>query len=110
MTANLFQRLDALARNLRWSWHRDSQRLFAAIDPLLWQATNHNPIRVMRLLSPERREALARDERFARHLDRCERELKEYLSARTWFDRSMKTGSRKPVVAYFCSEFAVHES
>ena len=50
------------------------------------------------------------DESLLSHLKQCEDELKEYLSAKTWFDRSVKTGSRKPLIAYFCAEFAVHES
>ena len=84
--------------------------MFAAMDPAFWRATNQNPLKTMRLLTPERREALAGDERFIAHLTRCENELKDYLGAKTWFDRTVKTGGKKPLVAYFCSEFAVHES
>src|SRR4051812_46737285 len=106
MTSPLFQRLDALARNLRWTWHPDSQRLFAAMDPQLFRATNHNPLKTIRLLSPERREALENDPRFADHLARCEAELKEYLGTKTWFQRTQSRGAAKPLVAYFCAEFA----
>src|SRR3954447_15501154 len=110
MKPDLFSRLDALARNLRWAWHPDTQRLFAATDPQLFRATNHNPLKTMRLLAPERRDALMRDERFAEHLTRCEDDLKKYLGAKTWFDRTQKTGAKRPLIAYFCAEFAVHES
>src|SRR5438094_4596054 len=110
MKPDLFARLDALARNLRWAWHSDSQRLFAGVDPALFRATNHNPLKTMRQLRPERREALLHDARFEAHLARCENELKQYLAAKTWFDRSVKTGATKPLIAYFCAEFAVHES
>src|SRR5207302_4641468 len=78
MKSNLFHRLTILARNLRWAWHPDTQRLFAAMDPLLWRATNHHPLKTVRLLSLARREALTRDPRFGEHLARCERELKDY--------------------------------
>src|SRR2546421_2811056 len=105
MKPDLFARLDALARNLRWAWHPDSQRLFAAMDPALFRATNHNPLKTIRLLRPERREALMHDPQFESHLMRCENELKQYLGAKTWFDRSMKPGARKPLIAYFCAEF-----
>ena len=110
MKPNLFERLTALARNLRWAWHPDSQRLFGAMDPALWRATNQNPLKTLRLLSPERRDALQNDKRFEQHLGRCEGELKDYLGARTWFDQSVKIAGRKPLIAYFCAEFAVHES
>ena len=110
MKPTLFHRLHALARNLRWAWHPDTQRLFAAMDPPLWRATNQNPLKTIRLLSPERRDALLRDSQFISHLERCERELKDYLAEKTWFDRSAKAGKTKPLIAYFCAEFAVHES
>src|SRR4051812_46342747 len=110
MKTDIFTRLTTLARNLRWAWHPDSQRLFAAMDPLLWRATNQNPLKTMRLLSPERREALSQDAPFAEHLARCEKELRDYLAARTWFDRTQRGAKRKPLIAYFCAEFAVHES
>src|SRR5438045_3694819 len=94
MVSNLFPRLDALARNLRWAWHPDSQRLFAALDPALFSATNHNPLKTMRLLRPERREALLHDPHFERHLGRCENELRQYLGAKTWFDRLAPAATR----------------
>jgi starch phosphorylase len=31
--------LGELASNLRWSWHRPTQELFASIDPQRWAAT-----------------------------------------------------------------------
>jgi starch phosphorylase len=70
---DVFAPLDRLARNLWWSWNGDAIRLFAAMDPNLWDATHHNPLRTMRLLAPERRDALHQDSRFAAHLDRVER-------------------------------------
>src|SRR5581483_10344491 len=73
-------------------------------------ATNQNPLKMLRLLSPERRETLAKDSEFEQHLSSCEKELKDYLSARTWFDRSAKSSGKRPLIAYFCAEFAVHES
>src|SRR4051812_22734347 len=116
--SGLFLRLDALARNHWWTWNPDAQNLFASMDPPLWRATHHNPIKTLRLLAPERRDAIENDARFAEHLDRVERDLKRYLGTRTWFEktRAGKPGNGKPrngkppLVAYFCAEFAVHES
>src|SRR4051812_15746228 len=105
-----FPRLDRLARNLWWTWNPDAQRLFAATDPALWRATNHNPLRTIKLLPPERRDALQRDVAFANQLDLCEAELRRYLVTRPWFDRAAKGDDRDLLVAYFCAEFAVHES
>src|SRR5262245_15308570 len=110
MKAKLFPRLDRLARNLWWTWQPDAHHLFASMDPPLWHATNHNPLKTMRMLAPERRDAIANDEDFNNRLGRCERELDGYLKSRTWFDRNAKARDRDLLVAYFCAEYAVHES
>src|SRR5687768_18521626 len=104
------QRLRTLALNLHWTWSPDAQRLFASLDPPLWRATHHNPVRTMNLLAPERREMLDSDNAFLDHLARCERDLKHYLETRTWFDRRQRKSSKPdPLIAYLCMEFAVHE-
>jgi starch phosphorylase len=110
---DVFQRVETLARNLWWSWNSEPQRLFAALDPVAWDATNHNPIRVLRSLPAERRRTLAEDEEFVRSLASCERELLRYLKSRTWFDRRATgaTARRETLrIAYFSAEFAIHES
>src|SRR6476620_5909261 len=86
--ADVLSRLDAIARNLWWSWQPDAQRLFASLDPRLWEATHHNPIKTIRLLNPERREMLDDDAGFLAHLDRVEKALKRYMTARTWFAKN----------------------
>src|SRR3954454_13549808 len=88
------------------------------MDPALWRATHHNPIQNLLLLASERRDAIENDARFAEHLDRVERDLKRYLGTRTWFEKTRAAKPRNgqprngkpPLVAYFCAEFAVHES
>ena len=104
---DLLTRVLSLAENLWWSWNAESQRLFASLDPALWKATGHNPIKTLKLLPPERREALAKDAGFAAQLKRCEQQLAEYLKTPTWFERTQR--KHKLQVAYFCAEFAVHE-
>jgi glycogen phosphorylase len=106
-------RLKKLAMNLWWTWNQAAQNLFAATDPPLWRATHQSPLKTLNRLSAERREDLSNDEVFAQRLSACERELHGYLKARTWFDRSAgaaRRGGKPPLVAYFCAEFALHES
>jgi starch phosphorylase len=106
----ILQRVRALAMNLHWTWSADAQRLFAALDPALWAALNHNPLKTLEMLPAERRERLCENERFAELLERCERDLRDYLRARMWFARTARPRDRRLLVAYFCSEFAIHES
>src|SRR5688500_4601854 len=63
---------------------------------------------MLRLLAPERRAAIETDARFATHLARVEAQLHEYLNTPTWFDTSGK--DHNLLIAYFCAEYAVHES
>lgn len=109
--SDVFTRVANLARNLWWTWNPDAQQLFESMDPPLWVATRRSPLRTLRLLSPERRAWVSRDPLFAEHLARVERSLKDYLSARTWFDRTHGREARgRMLAAYFCAEFAIHES
>ena len=39
--------LGELAINLRWSWHRPTQELFASVDPARWAATRHDPLKLL---------------------------------------------------------------
>ncbi|MBK9128712.1 MAG: alpha-glucan family phosphorylase [Phycisphaerales bacterium] len=109
-TSDIFTRVATVARNLWWSWNPDAQRLFAALDPPLWEASGHNPLRVLELLSPERRETLAGDERFTALLADVEQQLAAYLGARTWLARRGTARQKRARIAYFCAEFALHES
>jgi starch phosphorylase len=107
--SDLFDRVRQLATNLHWSWSQDAQRLFAALHPALWDATNHDPLATLAKLPAERREELAGDRRFGALLETCESELARYLRAPGWFGRA-HAKDRRLWVAYFCSEFAIHES
>ena len=106
---DVFTRIEALARNLWWTWNAAPQRLFAALDPVIWHATGHNPIETLAQLAPHRREAIAGDPAFGEHLKQCERELREYLRAKTWFQRTATPKEKRLRVAYFCAEYGLHE-
>ena len=48
--AHLPDRLSALGRlsiNLRWSWDKPTQDLFASIDPQLWQQSGQDPVALL---------------------------------------------------------------
>lgn len=102
--------LAALATNLSWSWNREARALFRSIDPPLWRETRHNPIALLREVSPSRLERLARDTRFLERYDR----LMEWMATDrrregTWFARRYPELVTRPI-AYFCAEFGLHSS
>ena len=108
--ADVFERLEALADNLSWTWDWEAQRLFASLEPREWEATQHSPHRTLQRLSAERREVLLEDPQFEARVDACERSLASYLLARTWFRRTARGRQKRLQVAYFCAEYALHES
>lgn len=109
--AHLPERLSALGRlstNLRWSWDKPTQDLFASIDPQLWRLTGQDPVALLGAVTPARLDELADDESFRTTLDQLAADLDNYLSRPMWFqeqDRAaMPTG-----IAYFSMEFGVAE-
>src|SRR5450755_4041057 len=43
--------LQRLARDLRWTWHREAASLFRDLDPEGWEASGHNPEWLLQQLS-----------------------------------------------------------
>lgn len=106
----LVKRLHALALDLRWTWCPATQRAFAAVDPREWEATQHAPLEVLRRVSAARLEACAEDPAFGKLLEAAEAAREAYYGATTWWDRKKRAKAPRARIAYFCSEFAIHES
>ena len=97
--------LGELAINLRWSWHRETQELFKAVDPTRWEASGHDPIRLLGSLEPDRLTALSADRRFLRQLATVYADLEEYVSGPRWYQG---LGDDAPAqIAYFSPEFGI---
>ena len=47
-------RLEELAVDLWWSWHPEARAVFRRLDYTLWRATAHNPVRMLRLIPPDK--------------------------------------------------------
>jgi starch phosphorylase len=101
--------LQTLAYNLWWCWHADAVALFRRINPDLFEALDHSPIRLINATDQARFEALAADEAFLAHLDRVAAALDTYLKAPTWFQAEYPDAGATQV-AYFSAEFGIHES
>lgn len=101
--------LGDLAINLRWSWHPETQDLFRAIDPELWESTNQDPVRLLGSVGSERLEELASDRKFLKLLDIARTDLDEYLTGDRWYQKHGRDdGSTPPAsIAYFSPEFGI---
>lgn len=103
-------RLQELASNLWWSWHPDARRLFEAIDPTLWRLTQHNPVKLLHDLKPDRIDSLGKDPVFVRQYSAVLKTYDEYMDARgTWFATRYPTLS-SCTIAYFSAELGLHSS
>ncbi len=103
--------LGQLSTNLRWSWDRYTQELFASIDPELWHRIGRDPVALLGEVNPGRLDELAADNGFLERLDRLSADLNEYLTRPLWYqdlqahsDLVLPTG-----IGYFSMEFGVAE-
>lgn len=112
--------LEELASNLRWSWHKPTRDLFAAIDPELWEEVEHNPHALLRQVGAARLAQLAEDGPFREALAIEHADLMRYLQQNLWYqdtvgdgpeaDADQARGDRDPVAAYFSMEFGITPS
>ncbi len=104
------ERLRELAYNLRWSWDYETLELFRRLDLNQWEASGHNPVRMLGMLPQETLQEAANDDSFLSHLGRVLDQFDEYMDSRkSWFRR---THGRPEdfSVAYFSMEFGISES
>ena len=102
--------LRELAMNLWWSWNEIARRPFAALDPVLWHATKHSPLATLVHAGPATIEAACAEPGFRLALADARAALTEAMSARTWWDDAHAKAKPGTQIAYFCSEYAIHES
>lgn len=103
-------RLRDLAKNLYWAWHPDILRVFRDLDPQLWRIVNHNPTEFLSRLADQVVQEKAAELAIECRLTKAFHHLQSYLQAeRVWGAWHAGVLRARPV-AYFCSEFGLHES
>lgn len=103
-------RLQELAYNLWWSWNPDARALFRHLDMTLWRNTQHNPVQMLKEISPERLQEAAKDSLFNRYYNKVTMSLdRDLTNGHTWFQQ--KHGNLDDFrVGYFSAEFGLHNS
>jgi starch phosphorylase len=105
--------LEQLSVNLRWSWDKPTQDLFASIDPALWERCSADPVALLGAVTPQRLDELAVHQQFLERLDRLADDLRDYLTRPLWYQERVADGSlgtSPPTrIAYFSMEFGVSE-
>ncbi len=101
--------LEEIARNYWWCWNYEAIELFQSIDIDRWHRFNHNPVRLLADLEPERLEELAHDDNFLIKMQTVYIDLQDYLSSNTYY-KKITGGKDHNLIAYFSAEFGIHES
>jgi starch phosphorylase len=103
-------RLEALARDLWWSWTPPARHVFRQLDYALWRMTAHNPVRMLQLLTPEALERAISNPEWLANYDAAVARLDALQTSRsTWCHREHPELTDKRI-AYFSAEFALHQS
>ncbi len=103
-------RLIELAFNLWWSWQPDALELFKQIDEALWQDCYHNPVKFIRQVKRKALNAAIHSKRCLDMYDRVMAAFDTYMKpAGTWYTQKYPAQA-KHLIAYFSTEFGLHES
>ena len=98
--------LGVLAGNLRWSWHPETQDVFRAVNPELWESTGRDPVRLLGAVGRARLDELSTDESFVEMLRAAAQDLDDYLGGERWYARGAGDDAPRSI-AYFSPEFGI---
>jgi len=103
-------RLHELAVDLWWSWDLTAREVFRRLDYPLWRRTDHNPVRMLQQITPERLEHATADPRFLQAYDAAvaRRDQAKGFVHPWWREHGHAVNGG--TIAYFSAEFALHQS
>ena len=100
--------LSKIAYNIWFGWNQDALELFETLDPDLWKKVGSNPVMMLNRLKKEKLEYRSTNKDFVAALDSVENQLESYLTGDKWFHT--QSDNRSDYIAYFSTEFCLHES
>jgi glycogen phosphorylase len=104
------EKLAKLASNYWWSWQPEVTTIFREIAPVRWSQLAHNPVALLKELTPDQVEQRCREEVLHSRINGAYRRWLEYMeSVETWGSTHAGILGQRPA-AYFSAEFGIHES
>ena len=98
--------LGRLARNLRWSWHKPTEDLFAELSPHAWETVHGDPVKLLGSLTREEIQQISQDPDLVARIRALDADLETYLSEPHWYQRTQ--GDDAPAaIAYFSAEYGI---
>ncbi len=106
------QPLARLSWNYWWSWAPDGESCFRDLDPVTWEACEHNPRLLLTRISEYRLAEMATDPVYLERVAKLANAFDRYLAEeKSWSNAAADTTiTREHPVAYFCAEYGVHNS
>jgi starch phosphorylase len=104
------QPLERLAWNYWWSWSRDGNSVFRALDAELWEECEQNPRLLLSRVSEYRLAQMATDPVYIERVAALAEQLDRYLAVGPDTLPLKVAITEKHPIAYFCAEYGVHNS
>jgi starch phosphorylase len=101
-----------LAHDLWWTWHPEAVELFTRLDRELWEATGHNPVKMLGMVDQHLLDRVANDQSYLHALSLVHARFKHHHERKSWFQRThagLTAGDEPMRVAYFSAEFGLTE-
>ncbi|MCC6201421.1 MAG: alpha-glucan family phosphorylase [Gammaproteobacteria bacterium] len=103
-------RLEELAMDLSYSWNRRIRELYAGLDRELWDACGHNPKVFLRRVSQQRLNEAAASTNYRQEYEGALSTFDSYRAKLADPRVYSRFETERDLIAYFCAEFAFHES
>lgn len=94
-----------ISYNIKLYWTPDAIKLFTRMDSELWDATRHNPVKMLGEISQERLDQLAADEGYVLEVSRVHQQLQAYLNF-----KKNQSFPEAPSIGYFSLEYGLTEA
>ena len=102
-------KLTEISNNLWWSWNTEYLRLFEIMDRDLWEVSEKNPVKFLKMISQEKIENIVNDAEFLKKYDRVVENYDNYMNSKnTWFTKNYPN-NQQDVIAYFSAEYGIDE-
>ncbi len=102
-------KLSEIANNLWWSWNTEYLRLFEVMDSDLWEVSEKNPVKFLKMISQEKVEQSINDQEFLKKYDQVVVNYESYMNSKcTWFTKNYPN-NQNDVIAYFSAEYGLDE-
>ncbi|MFT3686299.1 MAG: DUF3417 domain-containing protein [Phycisphaerales bacterium] len=74
-----------IGNNLWWTWNVEAISLFSRLDRELWEATKHNPVKLLGSIGQEKLDRAAADKTYIHQLNAVHVNLQDHMASTGWY-------------------------